>query len=1235
MDECSGAINFGGTASSRADRDAILFQTRRQANGLMPAVIAEKPTPAPAAVDVRNASKRSSVSIRRQGTKASIKPEAPATARQAKASVRNDRSRTSMSAREHFAHVGKESGKLDQTQQIAEGKDHDEKLTSEISKNFQGVAHLTEELDGLFAEMGRQTAVVRARQCHQLRLIPNVARTVEVKLPRRTKDNDGELTIQLECHCDSKFHITDQTDISLRKGLLEEVDFDILVAESQRCVPDGPFKAQSLKQSEHRVRFSTDVQCLFVCLSSKSECHIDFFCRVWQGELSEKEKTQQAEYYEDDDQHYRLAASVGMKLKTKLKACRQDLKDQQKELIYKETEDTAVSAVPASPTACASSSSRPHKFGGRSFGDYVWDGGKPPRDEVQVLEAQRRIVNLWLGPCNKYVTKARRAKGQWVRSLSRDCPRKIIKFLQKAVEDRAALTFIASAGVFQFFFKRQRELHLMRAHMAMRQLVWYKAMFAASRIRYLAFIVSKGRSNTQQENQTRKDRASLSARRKSDQLPWREMVQTHCTVLQKAKSRRSPRQAAKPSGQTEEICPASPSNAKVLSSEDSPLMSRRGLQGSIGALKDLSTCSLSSNGCPLSPSGANDERKLLERRLASQGFILNPNASERAANGTRARQANLAPGVRQKNCITDISQSIGRQLKLDTPPDTPTERQISGDEELDRIQAKAFSDVDDQVYIVTVSPGDLAKFKHKGFTQEIGSPRFEPFFQSARKRAAGTLIRREVRQENIVTGIGQMRVKIAKRYLLQFFEAEHSDLPWLSITNNLMLVIHGKTQFQSAQEQASFNMKLRSFNQIRKAALKRPGLFAPLEAALWSHPVIVQLAAKLQKAMCSGDGALAWKSGVFENCQELSSDRDIGGASLYSGLRSGGENSYLRKLADVGGQFGVDARGGECLPLAAELTPFDVTTAATTTEGKVRVHAFGESEQSYTNQMTVSRYENKVLELPHETVPRDLRIEMLREKRRARDRLECPRGGYPLEAHSDLKAQERYGEWMMRTDVPEAARSNKAEMLSFFESLVLPDALTFSPPLATCKRKECTRAIVQANAHLEGLDTSLHHEASSMFEDSPEPQHGSLLGPGTPAGRKGVSANADHVGVLQQDDAVHSVGDAGKNSRRPREGVGRPSRLEGGGSTGTAQAVLISNPQTAEDVGQLFLQMDALQTILTVDASEIGGFANRCPAGWRSGYREEPMSKKEIRTAHIVQKFCAGKPATTFLRKRA
>jgi hypothetical protein len=194
-----------------------------------------------------------------------------------------------------------------------------------------------------------------------------------------------------------------------------------------------------------------------------------------------------------------------------------------------------------------------------------------------------------------------------------------------------------------------------------------------------------------------------------------------------------------------------------------------------------------------------------------------------------------------------------------------------------------------------------------------------------------------------------------------------------------------------------------------------------------------------------------------------------------------------------------------------------------------------------------------------------------------------------LEAHSDLKAQQRYGEWMMRTDVPEAARRAKAEMLPYFEGLVTAttgDESCQSPQQAS-KRSVSSHS----EPHVDLENAELVSETSSG------------------QGHKLKSSKEDEGAAMK------AIEDFEFTVNRLKSKTSANSRGE---------LVSMSSPKTAEDIGDLFLQMDAMKTILEVDSSEIGGFAHRCPAGWRSGYRAEPMSKEEIRKAHIVQKFCAG-----------
>jgi len=767
------------------------------------------------------------------------------------------------------------------------------------------------------------------------------------------------------------------------------------------------------------------------------------------------------------------------------------------------------------------------------------------------------------------------------------------------------LTTVVVAGAFAFFLKRQSELHLMRTRTAVRQLVWYKAFFAASRIRYMVSIVAKNREFEKRRTKERKQKARKTiiprTESESESDSPVEEVRKYCEMMNKKALPRCIHGAAEHThsapvvrtghGKSHIVGPQ-----PTVASSSLPPTSHRHLPG----VDDDGKCRR-----------AVHEERYLEYKLASQGFVLRPNVGydnhSMAGRGNRAHQNQSAPGERQKNIVYDISQTLGRPLQFHTPPPVALDKdgETSDDEELEK-RTQALYDVNDRVQIISVKSEDISKItsSFQGRTEEIGNSSFRLLYQQKRAKAAEALLRREEATQNrVVASTRVVKVKFTKRYLLQFFEHEPSDMPWLPLMQSLMLVIHGEAHFNSHHEQHVFQEKLRSFNQIRKAAIKKPGLFPPIEAALWSHPKILNLATKLQRAMCRGDGALAWKSSLFDGCFEQSSERDAQGAVMFTSMRLGTENSHLtRKLAEISGQFSVGTCNRSPNPLAAELTPFSVTNVATTTASGHVVRTFGDRDTSCAAHQIISRPYNHFMVLPTDTHPRDLRIEALRRKRRARDALVGPRENHPLSAHSDLAAQRRYGKWMMRTDVPNAAYDAKLEMLPFFEGLVSPTAETCSPPRATCKWKEPrvhsqeTQASFQETALSE--DDALVHAMAAVEE-------------------------ADELRRQMQESGTFRGKENALNSARETHGMSQSQRSED-----SATKKLGAAPQTADDVGKLFLRMDALQTILAVDSSEIGGFAQRCPAGWKSGYRVEPMSKDEIRKAHIVQKFCAGAPTT-------
>jgi len=81
----------------------------------------------------------------------------------------------------------------------------------------------------------------------------------------------------------------------------------------------------------------------------------------------------------------------------------------------------------------------------------------------------------------------------------------------------------------------------------------------------------------------------------------------------------------------------------------------------------------------------------------------------------------------------------------------------------------------------------------------------------------------------------------------------------------------------------------------------------------------------------------------------------------------------------------------------------------------------------------------------------------------------------------------------------------------------------------------------------------------------------------------------------------------------------------GSGATTFRTGLGIRLPETADEVGRLMEEMDALQTIMDVTGPE-GSSANNCPVGWISGYRKVPMSEDEIRRVRNLERATKSKP---------
>jgi hypothetical protein len=201
------------------------------------------------------------------------------------------------------------------------------------------------------------------------------------------------------------------------------------------------------------------------------------------------------------------------------------------------------------------------------------------------------------------------------------------------------------------------------------------------------------------------------------------------------------------------------------------------------------------------------------------------------------------------------------------------------------------------------------------------------------------------------------------------------------------------------------------------------------------------------------------------------------------------------------------------------------------------------------------RTRDAVKEVSGEIKPRDLRIEDVRQRRLERRRKESPRKGNPLVEHADQWAQAHYDKcWLLRTDVPDKAHERKGKMCGFFEGLVVP----VETPVPTSPKE----------LHLGRL------------EDSPK----SSASPSKRVPRR---------------------------LTEPKSSEETPANTAVLPVTSSVKVPAAGPPQSLEEIETLIKKSDALQTILDLDADS-HGFAQRCPLGWKSGYRQQPMSSDEI-----------------------
>jgi len=391
-------------------------------------------------------------------------------------------------------------------------------------------------------------------------------------------------------------------------------------------------------------------------------------------------------------------------------------------------------------------------------------------------------------------------------------------------------------------------------------------------------------------------------------------------------------------------------------------------------------------------------------------------------------------------------------------------------------------EVSARMLVVTVGPEEQPDLEEKtGGDKRMSTLRFKQFHHNEAQRIAEVVMQRRAEIAEEASGVLPVVVRIVKRYNLGFFD-EQKDLGWLPILQSLLLVVQGHAPFQSHTEHFLFDEKLRSFKEARKLALKKPGAFAPLEAALWSHPKILQLAMSMQRATLHGESATSWKGEVFEGSQNLCTGRDFTGSSLASAKPVGGSSQLLlRKATDVSGQFelaGAGPTGGCVNPPIAELTPYQPSCFATKTHSGFPVRSFGETfppeHQLHHLPAPLLRQTDATLQLPSATGEQAQRLETLRLQRRERDGGALVAAGRPPDREllydSNIKAQRRYGHWMMASEIPESSRNFKDRLQPFFEQLIVTEQP--AAETATARQQNTASRLRSENVTGEGVGSS-------------------------------------------------------------------------------------------------------------------------------------------------------------------
>lgn len=487
--------------------------------------------------------------------------------------------------------------------------------------------------------------------------------------------------------------------------------------------------------------------------------------------------------------------------------------------------------------------------------------------------------------------------------------------------------------------------------------------------------------------------------------------------------------------------------------------------------------------------------------------------------------------------LKELSGCLGRDVQREFPPadHLPEPAEVGGESGRDALprldsegdledayiqdrQSEAIKQATAQMVMVNALPEELDALQALGGRiHAMNSCRFRDFAKHSALQQANSLIRQWAEQEEIISG--EALVPIRKRYHLRFFDERGFSL---SLSQTLLLVINHKSAFLTAAEQLTFDSKVREANRVRKAAMKRTGALAPLEATLWGHPHIMSIVAKAQQAMFQTDGATAWKSSLFDGLwYEGPAFRDSSGQSLLDHRTDGPE--MVRRLADLGGPRFEHSHPPEPVPPFFDFVPTPAAIAAPTSASGYRLRVFG---AEVTDDLAL-RPDDPARDVLPQVEPKDVRIEALW-RRRGSDRVVGD--GVELAARSQRAAEDRF-----RLSLASEAQKLNAKMTPVFEHF-----------------------------------TEVHDLQKSRCRSTSKAGCGEVT--------KAIQPIAPPAAVRRH--------------------------------------VAPHPPQTVDEVAKLFLESDALKTVMDLEKNR----SNRCASGWKSGYRSEPMSLEEIRSVRMVER---------------